>query len=682
MKYSSLFKIIFAGIIGVAICVSCSPKNTNMKDQALLLEDLDTTVRPQDDFYQYATGGWQNNHPLPDEETRFGSFDILAKETNQKAKDLIVELSKTNAEEGSLEWKIGTFYSVGMDSAKIEAQGLKPLTEEFERIQNIEDVKDVISQFAYNSRAGIGSIFYVYGSADSENSDMQITNIHQGGIGLPDRDYYLSDDSRSEEIRTEYVRYMTNMFVLLGDEAEVAEANAMSVMNIETRLAEKSMSRVQQRDPHAVNNKMNLDELEKLSGNFDFTHYFKGVGLDNIEVINVRQPEFFAYLGTMIDDVTVDEWQTYFRWCLINGTSGMLSSQYGDMNFNFYGKFLRGQEVQKARWRRIVGATNSALGEAVGQKFVEQYFPQEAKERMEVLVANLQDAFRLRIKSSTWMSKETQEKALAKLDVMRVKIGYPDKWRDYSGLEISTDSYVENMFSSNRFGFDYMISKIGKAVDKEEWHMSPQTVNAYYSPQTNEICFPAGILQPPFFYMNADDAVNYGAIGVVIGHEMTHGFDDQGRNFDLNGNLKTWWTDADAASFDIQAQILIDRYDDFIVIDTVHANGELSLGENIADFGGLTISHTAFLNSLKGKEEPAKINGFTADQRFYLAYAKVWAQNIRDKEILSRTKEDVHSLGVYRVNGQLPGIEAFQKAFDVKAGDAMYLPEENWTKIW
>ncbi|MEA1874929.1 MAG: M13 family metallopeptidase [Bacteroidota bacterium] len=677
----SNFKLLFAGFIVSSMLISCNTKENIMEDKALLMEDLDITVRPQDNFYQYATGGWQKNHPLPQEESRFGSFDLLGKSTSQKVKSLIVELADGEHPEGSLEWKIGNFYSVGMDSATIETLGIKPLLPEIEKIDAIDSKAGIIKQFAYNNKIGLSSLFYFFGSADADNSDMQIAHILQGGLGLPDRDYYTAEDNRSKEIRAEYLRFLANMFSLMGDNVEIAEANAARVMDIEMRLAKASMTRLQQRDPHATNNKMSLVDLNDLSGSFDFDTYLCEIGMEKIDTINVRQPKFFTLLGTMMDDVSVDDWKTYLRWKLIGSSASMLNSDFDNLQFEFYDKFLRGQGKQKPRWRRIVSATNGALGEAVGQKFVEKHFPPEAKERMITLVENLRTSFSERIAKSTWMSAETQEKAQKKLAGMVVKIGYPDKWRDYSDLEV-TNSYVQNMLNSNRFDFEYMLSKIGKPVDKEEWHMNPQIVNAYYSPVTNEICFPAGILQAPFFYMGADDAVNYGAIGVVIGHEMTHGFDDQGRNFDKNGNLKNWWTAHDIEKFNVQSKILIDRYNDIFVLDTMRADGNLSLGENIADFGGLTIAYNAFRKSLEGKDEPIKINGFTADQRFFLAYAKVWAQNITDQEIMRRIKEDVHSLGEWRVNGQVPGIKAFHDAFDVQPGDSMYLPEAAWTKIW
>lgn len=683
MKQINLLSVVIAGVIITGAMISCNQNKENkMQTDAIVLEDLDTTVSPGTDFYQYATGGWQKNNPLPEEESRFGTFDQLGKQTSKKVKELIENLATQDNEPGSIGWMIGTFYAVGMDTARIETLGKKPVEAELERIRDINSKADIIHHAAYNNRRGISSLFHLFGSADSDNSDMQIAHLQQGGLGLPDRDYYVSQDARSKEIRKEYLRYMTNMFALFGDDEKQAEENADFVMNLETRLAEKSMSRLQQRDPHAVNNKMELTELDKHAGAFDFDVYFKHIGLDSPGLINVRQPEFFAETGKLIDDISIDEWKTYFRWKLMNSTAGMLSSDYDNLRFSFYGKFLRGQEKQKPRWRRMVSATNESLGEAVGKKFVEKHFPPEAKERMINLVSNLKDAFKQRMKNSVWMSEETQAKAIEKLDSMHVKIGYPDKWRDYSSLKLSETSYVQNRFNSNEFDFDYMLSKIGKPVDKDEWHMNPQTVNAYYSPQMNEICFPAGILQPPFFYMNADDAVNYGAIGMVIAHEMTHGFDDKGRLFNKEGNLESWWTEEDEKRFNKEAQILIDRYNNIVVLDTVHADGELSLGENIADFGGLSIAYTAFKKALKAKEHPGKINGFKPEQRFFLSYAKVWAQNISDEEILRRTKEDVHSLGKWRVNGQVAGMEAFHKAFDVKKGDDMYIPENKRTRIW
>jgi putative endopeptidase len=677
----------FALIIsGVILFSSCNQNNKQeakimIDSQAINLNDLDTTVSPREDFYQYATGGWQKNNPLPAEESRYGSFDVLAKETNLKVKELIQELANKQSDKGSIAWKIGTFYKVGMDSTTIESQGISPLNDEFMRIQSIENTQDIIDQIAHFQEYGISAPFYIYGSSDQDDASMEIAYVYQGGLGLPDRDYYLSDDDRSIEIRNAYLKHIESMLILLGDEPEVAKTNAQIIMDMETNMAQASMTRLELRDPHITKNKMTLSEIEKLTPDMNMKSYFEQIGLPVPGVINISQPIFLKNLNEMVKTINIDNWKTYFNWKLINTTASYLSKSFVDESFNFYGTFLTGAEIQKPRWRKVVDATNGSLGEAVGQMFVEKHFPPEAKERMESLVANLKIAFENRITKLDWMSDETKEKAIEKLHAINVKIGYPDKWRDYSELEITEDSYVHNILASNKFDFEFMISKIGKNVDKDQWFMNPQTVNAYYSPDMNEICFPAGILQPPFFYIDADDAVNYGAIGVVIGHEMTHGFDDQGKNYDLKGNLTEWWTEKDSERFKEKTQVLTERYNEIIVLDTVHANGELSLGENIADFGGLSISYDAFQNAKAGKE-PEKIDGFTADQRFFLAYAKVWAQNIRDKEILRRTKEDVHSLGEWRVNGQLPGLESFHKAFNVQEGDAMYLPSDKWAKIW
>lgn len=680
--------IIVALITIIAIISGCNNSEKNNKTdmdttemKAIDIADLDTSVSPAEDFYQYATGGWQKNNPLPAEESRFGSFDLLAKETNIKVKELIQNLASSEHEKGSVEWKIGTFYNLGLDSVKIEQQGIEPLNKDFERIKQIETEDDIVNQIAYNQRNGISAPFYLYGSSDKDDASMEIAYIYQGGLGLPDRDYYVMDDSRSKEIRKEYKNHIEKMFLLLGDNEYNAKDNADIIMKMETQMAKSSMTRMELRDPHKTKNKLNLKTINENTPNINMGLYFELVGLPVPGIINLSQPEFIETLDNMFGTYTINNWKTYFRWKLINSTASYLSSDFVNANFDFYVKFLTGAEEQKPRWRRVLNATNKSLGEAVGQMFVKEYFPPEAKKRMDELVVNLKLAFEERILNLDWMSDTTKQKAIEKLHAMNVKIGYPDKWRDYSGLEITENSYVENVMASNRFDFDYMISKIGKKVDKEEWFMNPQTVNAYYSPNMNEICFPAGILQPPFFYMNADDAVNYGAIGVVIGHEMTHGFDDQGRHYDKDGNLAQWWTDEDAERFNEKTKVLVDRFNEIIVLDTVHANGELSLGENIADFGGLVISYDAMQKAMDGKKVE-KIDGFTPEQRFYLAYAKVWAQNIRDKEILRRTKEDVHSLGKWRVNGQLPGLNSFHKAFNVKEDDPMYLVPEKWATVW
>jgi putative endopeptidase len=669
--------------------VSCNPKpkvmndstNNNEEIKAINIADLDTTVNPIDDFYQYATGGWLKNNPLPDEESRYGSFDVLAKETSQKVNDLITKLKEQENEPYSIEWKIEKFYSLGMDSVKLDNDDQKPIISELNRVDAITNKEDLIKEIAHLHEIGVPSTFNIFGSADREDSEMQIAYLYQGGLGLPNRDYYTSDDKRSKEIREKYLTQIEKMLILTGFDSDIATKNAKDIYNLEYQLAIKSMTNLELRDPFTTTNRMNINEVQKLCPEFDFKSYFNEVNLPVPGTINVTQPEFFKEFSKIFKNTNIDTWKLYLKWNIINYAAPYLNNDIVNANWEFYGKFLTGALTQQPRWRRVVSKTNSCLGEAVGQIFVKEYFPPEAKERMISLVENLRDAFAQRLINLDWMSEGTKTKALEKLNAINVKIGYPDEWKDYEKLNIEEDYYFTNILRANEFEFEYMISKIGKPVDKNEWFMNPQTVNAYYSPNMNEICFPAGILQPPFFYMNADDAVNYGAIGVVIGHEMTHGFDDKGRNYDLEGNLNDWWTEEDGKLFDERSNILVERFNNIKVLDNLFADGKLSLGENIADYGGLVISFDALMKALNGSN-PEKIDGFTAEQRFYLAYAKIWAQNVRDTEIRRRTKEDVHSLGKWRVNGQLPGIENFHKAFDVKPGNPMYMPHEKWATIW
>jgi putative endopeptidase len=678
--------LILAVITMSVIAASCNnPKQEVMKEitevKAMDPANLDTTICPTEDFYQYATGGWQKNNPLPDDESIFGSFNLLAKETNLKVNDMIKYMGEKNPEKNSIEWKISTFYNLGMDTVKIEKDGINPIKDYLKEIDKIENNTDVIKQIAKFHKMGISSGFSVYGSADRENSDMQIAYLHQGGIGLPNRDYYTSDDARSIEIRENYLLYLKDMFVLLGEDEENAQEIADEIMKFETKLARNSMTMLELRDIHNTTNRMNLAELTELSPATDLKTYFQTIGLPAVGIINVGQTEFFEGLSKIFEKTEINTWKNYFTWNLINSAAPYLSSDFDNRRFEFYGTFLSGTQTQQERWRRVVNQTNSSLGEAVGQIFVKEYFPPEAKERMIELVDNLKFAFEQRIKKLEWMTENTKENAIEKLYAMNVKIGYPDEWRDYNYLNIMEDSYYANVVRANEFNFDYMIGKIGKPVNKEEWLMNPQTVNAYYMATMNEICFPAGILQPPFFFMHGDDAVNYGAIGMVIGHEITHGFDNRGKNFDKDGNLTNWWTDEDQEKFDKEAQILIDRYNQIVVLDDLFADGELTLGENIADYGGLKMAYDALMIALEDNH-PGLIDSFTPEQRFFLAYANVWAQNIRDEEIMKRTKEGVHSLGRWRVNGQMPGLEEFHKAFDAKPGDPMYLPAEKRTNIW
>lgn len=652
----------------------CSPE----APAAIDLTDLDPSVDPTADFYDYATRGWREKNPLTEEYSRYGSFDVLAENNVEQVNGIIEAAAKDFGVAGSVKEKIGKFYASGMDLEAVNAQGLAPLQSLLDEIDAIHDIAGVQEKIATFQRFGVAPLFYSYGSPDRKNSDWMIANLAQGGLGM-ERDYYVEQDERSQNIRETYLAFVTRMLELAGDPEAVTRAQ--TVMRMETRLAQASMTRLERRDPLKTFNKMELPALQEIAPGMDWTAFYQNWGLPQPGPINVSQPDFFKQVGLMMTDTPIADWQVFLRWKLISELASYLSEEFDNTAFAFYGTTLQGKTEQKPRWKRVVNATNGIMGEAVGELYVEQYFPPVAKQRMQALVANLKVALGQRIDQLDWMSETTKTAAHEKLSAIRVKVGYPDKWKDYSALEIKEQPYVLNVMTGNAFEFDQELKKIGQTVDKDEWHMTPQTVNAYYNPLGNEIVFPAGILQPPFFYLEADDAVNYGAIGVVIGHEITHGFDDKGRNFDKDGNMNDWWTEEDSAKFKERAQVLIDQFDSIVVLDDTHANGKLSLGENIADLGGLNIAYDAYRITPEFASD-ARIDGFTNQQRFYLAYAKLWAQNIRDKEILRRTKEDVHSLGKWRVNGPLPNLTTFHQAFGIDDGDAMYLPEAQRAVIW
>lgn len=650
------------------------------KPKTIDLADMDTSVSPVADFDNYANGGWKKRFPIPAEKSRFGSFDLLADTGEVQVKNLITEIASKKHAAGTVAQKIADFYNTGMDTVKIEAEGIKPiqpLLDEVGAIKNAADVMKVVAEF---HTKGIYPMFSFFSAADQKNSELEVAYLYQGGLGMPDRDYYMKDDDRTKEVQSAYMVLLQKMFALTGSDESAAKANALMVYKLEKRMAAASMTKLEQRDPQKVYHKMNLESLRKISPEIDWTAHFQNIGLQNPGDFIVGQPEFVTELGKMVKEVSVDDWKIYLKWKVINSFSGCLPDAFVNANFEFFGKTLSGQMAQRPRWKRVQGATNGALSEALGQLYVEKYFPAESKKRMLELVGNLRVSLGERIKQLAWMSDATKAKAQEKLDAITVKIGYPDKWRDYSTLEVSTNSYVANVLQARSFDFKFMLSKVNKPVDRTEWMMSPQTVNAYYEPTKNEIVFPAAILQPPFFYKDGDDAVNYGAIGVVIGHEMTHGFDDQGRQYDKVGNLADWWTADDAKLFNERTKVLVNQFSSFTVLDTLKANGELSLGENIADLGGLNVAFNAMKKASTGKEEA--IDGFTPDQRFFLAYAHLWAQNIRDKEIVRRTKDDVHSLGRFRVLGPLRNLPQFYSAFGAKEGDYMFLKESDRAVIW
>jgi putative endopeptidase len=638
---------------------------------------------PAEDFYHYANGGWLKKHPIPDEYSRYGTFDKLREDNRKLVRSIIEEVAK-KAENSPdhLSTLVGSFYKMGMDTKTINKLSYEPIVPELNKIDSLQSKADISELVSDLYKLSLPTLFYLYPSPDKDNSEMIMAYLHQGGMGLPDVDYYRNNDDRSVDIRKKYRNYISRMLTLIGIEESNATSNAQTILKMESRLAHAGMTRLEQRDPHKTFNKRNINELSSSYKNFDWKLFLDSLGIDDSKEVSIGQPDFFLEISKMLEEFELDSWKVYMKWRLINISADLISEEFEIAKFEFYGKFLSDKKSMQPRWKRVTSATENALGEAIGKLFVQKYFPPESKSRMLELVENLRIVLGEKIKKLEWMSAGTKKEALEKLNRIRVKIGYPDKWRSFEALNIDNKSYYDNYRQAAIFNLQYEIAKIGKAADKGEWHMTPQTVNAYYHPLLNEIVFPAGILQAPFFYKDADDAVNYGAIGVVIGHEMTHGFDDQGRKFDKNGNLNDWWTEEDAKRFNEGAKVLEDQYNKIKVNKDLYADGKLSLGENIADLGGVNIAMEALKKAWEKSARQSDIDGFTPEQRFFLAYAHLWANNIREKEIIRLTKEDVHSLGINRVNGPLPNVESFHKAFNIKEGDAMYLPENERASIW
>lgn len=680
MRKRKMFPFLAAGIVALASCNT--PQKEVVKIAAINPANMDTTVAAGSDFYEYACGGWIKNNPLKPEYARFGTFDQLRENNQEQLRVLIEELSPMPHEAGSVAGKIGALYAMGLDSTKLNADGVAPIKEELAAINALATKSDVSKMVATLHKEGMAPFFALFVGADEKNSAMNIVQLYQAGIGMGDRDYYLLEDEGSAKMRDAYRAYINKLFTLAGSSPEQADAAVDAVMKVEKAIAEISYGREDLRDSQKNYNKLAYEDFKKIESPLDWDVYFESMGLAGLKELDAKQINFYKDMSEALRNTTVDEQKYYLAFNLLSAAAPYLSDDFVDADFEFYGKVMSGKQEQQPRWKRSLNTVNGALGEAVGEMYVEKYFPASSKEKMLTLVGNLQTALSERINGLEWMSDTTKAKAQEKLAAFTVKIGYPDKWRDYSGLEIKDDSYWANVRRSNIFDMAYQLADVGKPVDKSRWHMNPQTVNAYYNPTTNEICFPAAILQPPFFNPDADDAVNYGAIGVVIGHEMTHGFDDQGRNYDKDGNLIDWWTAEDAVRFTERADKLVDQYDQIIVIDTLRANGRFTLGENIADHGGLLVAHQAYLNSLKGKETPAPIDGFTNEQRFFLGYATLWGQNIRPEEIRRLTKIDPHSLGKWRVNAALRNIAPFYAAFDIKEGDPMFMAPADRVVIW
>lgn len=668
-------------VLALAVAAGCDSKKEAVMTSGIDLTNLDTTAVQGADFYQYACGGWMKKHPLTNEYSRFGSFDMLAENNREQLKGLIVEIAAGQNAQGTIGQKIGDIYNLAMDSVKLNADGVTPIQADLEKIASVKDKSEIVPLMAELAHSGVFPYFSFYVGADIMDSKSNLFQLYQGGISLGEREYYLDNDDVTTNIRNKYKEHIVKMFQLAGFDEAAAKKKMEAVMDIETRIAKASFSAVEQRNPAANYHKMSLDELKKEIPGIDWDAFLNGIGVKGVTELSVSQVEPIKEVEKIVNSLPVENQIAYMQWNLIDRAAGYLSDDLVAQNFDFYGKTLSGKQTNQPRWKRAVSTVNGVLGEAVGQMYVEKYFPAAAKERMVQLVKNLQTALGERIRNLEWMGDSTKIKAIEKLNSFYVKVGYPDKWRDYIGLNIEKDSYWANVKRATEFELDYMLSKAGKPVDRDEWGMTPQTVNAYYNPTTNEICFPAGILQYPFFDMNADDAFNYGAIGVVIGHEMTHGFDDQGRQFDKDGNLKDWWTAEDAKRFEERAQVMVNFFDSIQVLPGLNANGSLTLGENIADHGGLQVSFQAFKNATKDAPLLVK-DGFTPEQRFFLSYAGVWAGNIRDEQIRLQTKSDPHSLGRWRVNGALPQIGAWYDAFGIKEGDPMYLAPEKRVSIW
>jgi len=677
------------GILTLALMQGCTSNVKNKvetvkKYPPFDVQNMDTKIKPGDDFYSYTNGAWLKNNPIPADKNSRSTFDELIEKNRHDIREIIEEAAATkDVQQGSNTEKIGKFYNSGMDTVSIEKKGIAPLKIFFDKIEAIKNISDVQSVGAYFQSYAISPFFSLFSNQDSKNSTSIIAQCFQAGIGLPDRDYYFTNDESTKKIREKYLIHLTKMFGLLGDEPNAAVKNAETVMKMETQLAKASFTNVENQDPQKTYNKVTIDGLNKLAPNIDWKSYFTQVGYPGLSEVNIYQPSFMIELSNMMKNVPVADWKTFLRWQLINSTAGNLNKAFENQNFDFYYKTLSGQEKMEPRWKLILDMTSNSLGETIGQLYVKKYFPPAAKQKMTDLVMNLKKSLKQRIENLSWMGPQTKLEALAKLDKMGVKVGYPDKWRDYSGLVISSESYVRNVLSSQAFEFRYTMDKVGKPVDPTEWGMTPQTVNAYYNPFRNEIVFPAGILQPPFFNVDADDAVNYGAIGMVIGHEMTHGFDNLGRQFDKDGNLRDWWTKEDSKSFDAHADMIVEQYNHYEVLDSAFVNGKHTLGENIADLGGATVAFNAYKLSLEGKEAPNPIDGFTNFQRFFLSYAQIWRTNMRDEELRKRVKTDEHSPAKVRINGVVYNMPEFYAAFpDIKPGDKLFRAPEQRPVIW
>ncbi len=652
-------------------------------NRGLDISDLDERHKPCVDFYKYANGGWIAKHPIPPELSYVDRIDRVTDKNTEILLEILQDAARnTKAAQGSSEQQIGDFYSSGMNTSRIEREGFSPLVPEFSRIDKMHDARTLQSEIARLQSFGVNAPFAFGSEQDFKDSGRVIGIAAQGGLGLPERGYYTGSDAESERIRHEYVEHITRMFKLLGHDNAKSAAQAQVVMSIEAKLAQASMTREQRRDPDASYHNLDLTQLKQLTPNFSWVNYFKDLGHPEISAINIAQPDFFKEMDRQLSNRPLSDWKLYLRWHLLNVAAPYLSSDFVDEDFSFNGKTLSGSKEMRPRWRRVVSTSNTALGEILGQLYVRRVFRPETRTRVLEMVHNLVAALRTDLTSLNWMGDATRQQAINKLDAFAIKIGYPDKWRNYSDLKIDRGPYIHNVLRANRFVFSRQLNKIKKPVDRTEWDMSPQSVDAYYNPAKNEIAFPAGILQPPFFDPNADDAFNYGAIGAVIGHEMTHGFDDEGGKFDAHGNLRNWYSPQDLKSFEQRAECIIKQFDSYLIEDTLHLNGKLVVGESIADLGGLTIAYAAFMKSREGRAPLTNRDGFTPEQRFFFGWARLWSVNMRPEMMRLQLNVNPHPFGQFRVNGPLSNMPAFAKAFSCQEGAPMVRRASERCQIW
>ena len=663
-----------------------SPPQIERNPPPLDPQNMDTSVKPQDDFFMYADGGWIKRTEIPPEYSRWGGFNELIERNNDALHIIAEEAINTHVDPRFAPevQKVGDYYASGMDEKTIEAVRTKPLEDEFKSIDAIKDRNDLLKEIAHLHTIGVDALFDFSSGQDAKDSTREIAQAVQGGLGMPDRDYYTKTDEASKKLRDQYVDHVAKMLTFLGEPTGTASDQAKKILALETKLAEASRTRVQLRDPQKNYNKMAVSQLQKLTPDWKWSDYFKQINLLEPPNINVHQPEFFKTVDDVFKSTPIEDWKPYLRWHLIDAAAAELSKDFVDEDFDFKERVLHGTQEIKPRWKRVIASTDDAIGEALGKLYVAFDFPPQAKARALELVNNLKEALSERIKTLEWMDEPTKQEALKKLAAMRVKIGYPDKWLDYSMLQIDRGPYVSNAIRAGKFETTRELNKIGKPVDPTEWGMTPPTVNAYYNPNMNEIVFPAGILQPPFFYANADDAINYGGIGAVIGHEMTHGFDDQGRQFDAAGNLRDWWTPESAAKFKERSQAIVKQYNEYEPLPGLHVNGDLTQGENIADLGGVKLAYAALQKALEKNPQAraGKIDGFTPDQRFFLSFATIWKSKQRDEDLKLRLNTDPHSPAHYRVDGPLSNLPEFQKAFNLPDNSPMVHPPAKRVNIW